>query len=82
MAQVLLAAFVVLLSATSASARAQEETKPHPGEALYQTNCASCHDTPFYKAPSRMFIGALGPKNLLKVLNEGSMVDQAASIIV
>lgn len=27
-----------------------------------------------------MFIGALGPKNLLRVMNEGSMVDQAANV--
>jgi polyvinyl alcohol dehydrogenase (cytochrome) len=28
-----------------------------------------------------MFIGALGPRNILRVLNEGSMVDQAASLV-
>ena len=80
MASVRLAALLVLLSGASAGVAAQPDTAPHPGEALYQANCAACHDQPFYKAPSRMFIGGLGPKNILKVLNEGSMRDQAAAL--
>ena len=81
MATPLLGAFIVLLSVASAGAAAQDEKKPPPGEALYRAHCASCHDQPFYKAPSRMFIGALGPRNILRVLTEGSMVDQAASLL-
>jgi cytochrome c5 len=46
-----------------------DENQPHPGEALYRADCASCHDKPFYKAPSRMFISALGPQNHLNVMN-------------
>jgi polyvinyl alcohol dehydrogenase (cytochrome) len=70
----------VLLGMSGPDAAAQTDTKPLVGESLYQARCASCHDQAFYKAPSRMFIGALGPKNILRVLNEGSMTAQAAGI--
>ncbi len=60
--------------ATSASA-AQSE-----GAALYEAHCAMCHDQPFYKAPSRLFIRTLGPRNILRVLDEGSMMAQSAGI--
>lgn len=76
----LLMACLTLLGAAAPVAAADSEPAPHAGEALYQTNCAGCHDQPFYKAPSRMFIGALGPKNVLRVLNEGSMAQQAVNI--
>jgi polyvinyl alcohol dehydrogenase (cytochrome) len=59
---------------------AQAAEQPHPGAALYETNCAACHDQPFYKAPSRSMIGRLSPDNILRVLNDGSMKSQAAGI--
>lgn len=68
------------LSATVGAAEEEAAPEPHPGEALYTTICANCHDQPFYKAPSRMFIGALGPKNILAVLNDGAMREQAATL--
>jgi polyvinyl alcohol dehydrogenase (cytochrome) len=61
-----------------------EESKPvetsHPGEALYAANCASCHDEAMYKAPSRLFVGMIGPENILNALNDGIMADQASDI--
>ena len=50
------------------------------GAQLYQSNCADCHDQPFYKAPSRMMISGLGPKNILKAMTDGAMRSQAAAI--
>ncbi len=70
---VLLAALVLLFTSFSEQAAAQDIAEPHPGEALYTANCANCHDEPFYKAPSRLFLSALGPKNILAVLNDGAM---------
>lgn len=63
-------------------ARADEkgEAGAHPGEALYQQYCAECHDQPFYKAPSRMFISGLSPRSLLRVMNEGLMQTQSEEI--
>lgn len=95
LARPVLAAFVVLLCAACTGTAEQVETSQPTtnlpttgqpitsegtGEALYAANCAACHDQAFYKAPTRMFIGALGPKNLLRVMNEGSMMGQAANI--
>ncbi|MFT5579230.1 MAG: polyvinyl alcohol dehydrogenase (cytochrome) [Paraglaciecola psychrophila] len=51
-----------------------------PGQKLYDNNCAQCHDKSFYKAPSRMFISALSPQNLLKVMTTGRMTAQAAHL--
>lgn len=61
------------LGATAASAKL-------PGEKLYNDNCAQCHDESFYKAPSRMFISALSPQNLVKVMTTGRMSGQAAHL--
>ncbi|MFT6955378.1 MAG: polyvinyl alcohol dehydrogenase (cytochrome) [Halieaceae bacterium] len=52
----------------------------HPGAALYQAKCAACHDQVFYKAPSRPMIASLGPKGILRAMNEGIMMSQAADI--
>ncbi len=59
-----------------------EETipAPHPGEAPYLANCASCHDQAFYKAPSRMFVGMMGAVNILNAMNDGLMAEQAAPL--
>jgi len=51
-----------------------------PGEAAYHAHCASCHDQVVYKAPSRLFIGMTGPKNILKAMDGGIMSEQAANI--
>ena len=53
---------------------------PHPGEAPYMDNCASCHDQPMYKAPSRFFLMMSGPKNILAAMNEGVMMEQASAL--
>jgi len=53
---------------------------PHPGEAVYMEKCASCHDQAMYKAPSRLFIGMMGPVNILTSMNEGVMKEQALTI--
>ena len=52
----------------------------HPGEAAYLEHCASCHDQPIYKAPSRLFIGAMGARNVLAAMNGGPMSGQAAEL--
>ena len=57
------------------------EQAPAPsGEALYMEHCASCHDQPRYKAPSRFFISMTGPANVLASMVDGTMVEQASGI--
>ena len=54
------------------------EAQVHPGAELYQRHCAACHDQSFYKAPSRGMISRLGARGILRAMNEGAMVAQAA----
>ena len=57
-----------------------ETAAPHPGEAPYLENCATCHDQAVYKAPSRTFIALMGPRNVLNAMNGGLMAQQAANL--
>ena len=50
------------------------------GERAYLENCAKCHDRAVYKAPSRLFLGMLGPANILQAMNGGVMSEQAVDI--
>ncbi|EED35103.1 putative PQQ-dependent polyvinyl alcohol dehydrogenase [Luminiphilus syltensis NOR5-1B] len=68
---------VLPVSADQGEAAAAE---PHPGEALYNENCAACHDKPFYKAPSRFFISQLTTSSLVRVMGEGVMQSQASAL--
>ena len=52
----------------------------HPGESLYLSHCASCHDQAMYKAPSRLFVSMIGPENILNSMNGGLMAEQASNI--
>ncbi len=62
------------------AAAASTEDAALPGEAMYLTHCAACHDQPVYKAPSRMFISMSGARNVLASMNGGSMTEQAAML--
>ncbi|MBT7452134.1 MAG: PQQ-binding-like beta-propeller repeat protein, partial [Rhodospirillaceae bacterium] len=77
---VFVVSLVFLFASFAGHAIAQDIADPHPGEALYAKICADCHDQPFYKAPSRTFLSALGPKNILAVLNNGAMREQASAL--
>lgn len=75
----------LLASVASSSQAAQEPTTAVAataltGEQAYAANCAGCHDQAVYKAPSRLFLGMLGPENILHALNEGVMQEQAAAL--
>ncbi|HSM69323.1 MAG TPA: PQQ-binding-like beta-propeller repeat protein, partial [Xanthomonadales bacterium] len=52
----------------------------HPGEAAYLEHCAGCHDQAMYKAPSRVFLAMMGPRNVLASLQDGLMSQQAAAL--
>ena len=67
-----------LESAKNIAKDPSEET--HPGAAVYQAHCAACHDQPFYKAPSRQKISRLDPRGIVRTMNEGVMMPQAAGI--
>jgi polyvinyl alcohol dehydrogenase (cytochrome) len=53
---------------------------PHPGEGPYLEHCASCHEQATYKATSRVFLGMMGPRNILASMEGGIMTEQAAGL--
>ena len=52
----------------------------HPGNALYQENCATCHNGTIEKAPAANWLEMLIPQALLRTINEGIMSEQAAHL--
>ena len=52
----------------------------HPGNALYQENCATCHDGSIEKAPAANWLEMLVPQALLRTINEGIMSEQASHL--
>ncbi len=51
-----------------------------PGAVLYANNCASCHNGSVTKAPHQTFLEMLSPQAILKTMNEGIMMPQAAAL--
>ncbi len=80
----LLLSALLIQQATGEPAATESLAVPQPAAntaaSLYQNHCAACHDQPFYKAPSRTILSALGPDRILKSMNEGVMKTQAAAI--
>jgi polyvinyl alcohol dehydrogenase (cytochrome) len=68
------------VAAAPATTAAGEPVPAPSGEALYLEHCASCHDKPRYKAPSRLFISMTGPASVLASMVDGTMVEQASAI--
>ena len=52
----------------------------HPGNQLYQENCAICHDGTIEKAPAANWLEMLIPQALLRTINEGIMSEQASHL--
>ena len=50
----------------------------HPGAALYQEHCASCHDSGLARAPARNLLEFLSPESVLASLKTGVMRQQAS----
>ena len=71
---------ITLFFSSEIIAESNNAEQLHPGEAPYMEHCASCHDKGVYKTPSRMFLGMIGPENILKSLNDGTMTEYATDI--
>ena len=52
----------------------------HPGAALYDRHCATCHDTGVVRAPARNILQLLSPDAMLTALTSGLMRQQAAML--
>jgi len=54
---------------------------PHPGEAVYMANCASCHDNPeLSKAPGKETLTRMSPGMIAYAMVSGKMSQQAAHL--
>ena len=54
---------------------------PHPGEAVYKTRCAACHDnSEATKAPSPETLARLTPGHITNALMTGIMIPQAVGL--
>ncbi len=67
---------------SGADVAAPAQNDAHPGEAVYQAKCANCHDQAVYKAPGRLFLAMLGPRNVFEAMNGGLMRAQAAGLSI
>jgi len=57
------------------------EILPHPGQALYRTHCATCHDSAeAMRAPTRATLEAMSPQALDFALTRGKMQAQGAAL--
>ncbi|MEX0965487.1 MAG: PQQ-binding-like beta-propeller repeat protein [Pseudohongiellaceae bacterium] len=50
------------------------------GEALFDANCATCHDNPTDRAPSRLALNDYNPNAIFRALDAGIMQSQAANL--
>jgi polyvinyl alcohol dehydrogenase (cytochrome) len=50
------------------------------GSAAYQRVCAACHDTGANRAPPASALGGLSPSAILRIVTDGPMKEQAASL--
>jgi polyvinyl alcohol dehydrogenase (cytochrome) len=51
------------------------------GSAAYARVCAACHDTGANRAPPASALGGLSPAAILRIVTEGPMKEQAASLL-
>ena len=58
-----------------------EGSGPHPGELVYKTRCAACHDnSAATKAPSPETMARLTPGHITNALMTGIMIPQAVGL--
>ena len=56
------------------------DPETHPGNSLYQENCAVCHNGTVEKAPATNWLEALIPQALFRTMNQGIMMEQSSHL--
>src|SRR5204862_8313867 len=69
--------WIISLLTMAASASVSAQDQPPDGAALYQRQCASCHDAGLDRAPSRDDFRAMTPERVLAALETGPMISMA-----
>lgn len=74
-------AAVLALGAAAPAAADTADALPHPGQAIYRTRCATCHDNPdVTRAPAKTTLQAMSYQVLSFALTQGKMQAQAAGL--
>ena len=50
------------------------------GEALYEENCASCHDGGVHRGPNKSMVALMSANSIFKALTDGVMTSQAQAL--
>jgi polyvinyl alcohol dehydrogenase (cytochrome) len=58
-------------------AEAQRARQAHPGRAVYEENCAGCHEDGLAKAPHTSMIGMMTPEAVMRAMTTGLMQVEA-----
>ncbi len=56
------------------------DPKTHPGRALFEENCLTCHGGDVAKAPAAVWLEMMSPDLLLSAMNDGIMKEQSAHL--
>ena len=56
------------------------DPKTHPGRALFENNCLTCHGGDIPKAPAAVWLEMMSPDLLLSAMNDGIMKEQSAHL--
>lgn len=56
------------------------DLRTHPGVALFNANCLSCHSGAVTKAPATLWLEMMAPDAVLAAMNDGVMQQQAAHL--
>lgn len=58
------------------------DPKTHPGRALFETNCLTCHGGDVAKAPAAVWLEMMSPDLLLSAMSDGIMKEQSAHLSI
>ena len=72
--------FVAACAKRPAAESTEQIAQVHPGEAVYASACAECHEGGVPKAPHKMFLQMMAADAILTSLDEGIMRMQAAQL--
>jgi len=72
--------WLVAVGALQLWSAASAQSTPPPGVALYQGNCAACHDAGVPRAPTREAFTSMAPEQILAALESGSMISMGLTM--
>ncbi|HMB73517.1 MAG TPA: cytochrome c, partial [Gammaproteobacteria bacterium] len=71
---------VVVCTALTAAAQAQDAATGSRGETVYSEHCARCHDLPDSRAPGRSVIAQMSVNRIIRTMDFGAMMSVTYSL--